>query len=109
MPTIELPPFTPLTLHVTAIFALFATAAVKVSIPPVSTVALDGVTVTATGITAAGHLPLFAFAGAAVLAEVALTTTSAVSVRPASSVTVNRTVNEPVAGATTVAVEVLAF
>ena len=109
IPTVELPPFTPLTLHVTAMFAVFVTAAVKVCMAPVSTVAVAGVTVTATGIAAAGHLPLFALDGAVVVAEVALTTTSAVSVWPASSVTVNRTVNEPVAGATTVAVDVLAF
>jgi len=109
IPTIELPPFTPLTLQVTTIFAVFVTAAVKVCMAPVSTVAVAGVTVTATGMAAAGHLLLFALAGAVVVADVALTTTSAVSVRPASSVTVNRTVNEPVAGATTVAVDVLAF
>src|SRR5580698_6324425 len=30
MPTVELPPLTPLTLHVTVIFAVFVTAAMKV-------------------------------------------------------------------------------
>jgi hypothetical protein len=109
IPTVEFPPFTPLTLHVTAMFAVFVTAAMNVCMPPVGTVAVGGVTVTATGVADAAHLPLFALAGAVVVADVALTTTSAVSVRPASSVTVNRTVNEPVAGATTVAVAMLAF
>jgi hypothetical protein len=109
IPTVELPPFTPLTLHVTVVFEVFVTAAVKVCMAPVCRVAVTGVTVTATGVADAGHLPLFALDGAVVVAEVALTTTSAVSARPASSVTVNRTVNEPVAGATTVAVDVLAF
>lgn len=109
IPTVELPPFTPLTLHVTAVFEVFVTAAMNVCMAPAFTVAVAGVTVTATGVTDAGHLPPFAFDGAVVVADVALTTTSAVSVRPASSVTVNRTVNVPVAGATTVAVEVLAF
>jgi len=109
MPTVELPPATSLTLQVTAIFEVLVTAAVKVCIAPVCTVAVAGVTVTATGFAAAGHFPLFALAGAVVVADVALTTTSAVSVLPASSVTVSRTVNEPVAGATTIAIDVLAF
>jgi hypothetical protein len=104
-----LPPATPLTLHVTAVFEVFVTAAANVFMPfPACTVAVGGVTVTATGSTAAGHLPVFAFAGAVVVAAAALTTTSAVSWRPVSSVTVKRTVIEPVAGATTVAVAVLA-
>ncbi len=38
IPTVELPPLTPLTLHVTAMFAVFVTAAVKVCMAPVSTV-----------------------------------------------------------------------
>lgn len=109
MPTAELPPFTPLTLHVTAVFAVLVTAAVNVCMAPVCKMAVAGVTATATGIAAAGHFPLLALDGAVVVAAVALTTTSAISVRPASSVTVKRIVNEPAAGATTVAVDVLAF
>ena len=109
MPTVALPPVTPLTLHVTAVFEVFVTVAVNVFVPvPTCTLAVIGVIATATGMAAAGHLPLLAFAGAVVVAAVALTTTSAVSWRPASSVTVNRTVKEPVAGATSVAVAVLA-
>ena len=46
--------------------------------------------------------------GAADVAVVGVTTTSAVSCRPASSVTVRRTVKEPDEGATTVAVSVFA-
>src|SRR3954463_2375706 len=104
MPTVEFPPATPLTLQVTAIFDVLVTAAMKVCIAPVCTVAVAGVTVTATGFAAAGHFPLFALAGAGVVADVALPIPSAISVLPASSVTVSRTVNEPVVGATTVAV-----
>ena len=89
-------------------FAVFVTVAVKVFVPLVTTVAVVGATEIATGIAAAGHLPLFAFAGAVVVAAVELTTTLAVSVLPASSATVNCKVIEPVAGATTVAVAVFA-
>src|SRR6185295_14410284 len=108
MPTIALPPTAPFTLHVTAVLAVLVTATVNVCMPPTWTLAVAGVTATATGMAAAGHLPLFAFAGAVVVAAVVLTTTSAVSWRPPSSVTVSRTVIDPVAGATTVAVAVLA-
>jgi len=80
IPTVALPPATPLTLHVTAVFEVFVTVAVNICMPvPACKLFVAGVTVTATGSTAAGHLPLFAFAGAVVVADVALTTTSAVS------------------------------
>jgi hypothetical protein len=68
--------------------------------------AVVGATATAT---VDGQPSVFvATAGAAVVAEADDTTTSAVSSFPASSVTVSRTVNDPDAGATTVAVAVFA-
>jgi len=59
-------------------------------------------------VTGAAQAVAPAFAGAAEVALAELTTTSAASVRPWSSVTVTRTVNVPEAGAITVAVEVFA-
>src|SRR3954462_3226529 len=50
-----------------------------------------------------------AFAGASDVAEVGLNTTSAVSTRPASSVTVRRTAPNPQEGAAAVAVAPAAF
>src|SRR5471032_2238125 len=73
--------------------------------------ALAGATVTVTGeviATALRQAFVPAVEGAADVALAELTTTSAVSMRPASSVTVSRTVNEPEDGATTVAVLVFA-
>jgi hypothetical protein len=106
IPTVELPPATPLTLHVTAIFAVLITLAENICVPPAAIFAVIGDTATDTE--DAEHLPVLAFAGAVVVAADALTATSAVSVLPASSVTVNRMVSDPLAGATTVAVEVFA-
>lgn len=68
--------------------------------------AVAGATVTATF---DGQPSVFiATAGAEVVAAAGDTTTSAVSIFPASSVTVSRTVNDPDVGATTVAVAVFA-
>ena len=53
------------------------------------------------------HAFVPAVAGAVVVTVFELTTTSAVSCRPISSVTVSRTVYDPELGATTVAVSVL--
>ncbi len=94
----------------TFVFVVFVTVAVKVFVPPLaSTLAVVGAIEMATGTTTAAHPAMpFAVAGAAVVADVDATTTSAVSCRPTSSTTVKRTVNEPDAGATTVAVDVLA-
>ena len=65
--------------------------------------AVAGLTDTATGVAGAGQVPLSADAGAEVVAAVVLITTCAVSVRPASSVTVTWIVMGPELGATTVA------
>ena len=111
VPNVELPPGTSLTNHVTRVSVAFETVAVKVCAPtPATSVTDAGDTVIETGgvmMIGVGHAGAPAADGAAVVAEFGLTTTSAVSSRPASSVTVNRTVYEPLAGATTVAVSVL--
>src|SRR5215472_10823593 len=86
VPTVELPPDTPFTHQVTVESSELLMTAVKVSVaPPASRLALVGLIATETGL---GHPSvLTAVAGAAVVAEVGDTTTSAVSSRPASSVT----------------------
>lgn len=107
VPTVALPPAMPLTCHVTVEFSVLPTVAVNVLVPPLaSTLALLGETATVTGF--GQPKVLVALAGADEVAELADTTASAVSCRPASSVTVSRTVKLPDAGATTVAVEVFA-
>ena len=63
--------------------------------------------IAAGGVTSAGHALLWAAAGADVDVLVEPIAISAESCRPASSVTVRRTVNEPVAGAFTEVVAVL--
>jgi hypothetical protein len=73
VPTVELPPATPLTCHVTAVFDVLVTAALNAWLPPALNEILDGVTVTVTGV--AGHVPLLAEGGADVVAEVAFTVT----------------------------------
>jgi hypothetical protein len=101
-----------LTCQVTAVLVVLVTVAVKACVlAPTFTLALAGDTETPTGeatATALGQAFAPALAGAVVVAAFELTVTSAVSCRPASSVTVSRTVNEPDAGATTTAVLVLA-
>lgn len=73
VPTVELPPLTPLTCHVTAVLDVLVTVALKAWLPPAFKDTLAGVTATATGV--AGQLPLLADDGADVVAEVALTVT----------------------------------
>lgn len=73
VPTVELPPLTPLTCHVTAVLDVFVTVALNAWVPPAFNDTLDGVMVTATGV--AGQVPLLADDGADVVAEVALTFT----------------------------------
>ena len=101
VPTVELPPTTPLTFQVTPVFGVFVTVAVKVCMPTsVGMVTVVGETVTLTGgggAIAAGHALVPAFAGAAEVVVLELIVTSAVSCLPLSSVTVSRTVT--VAGA----------
>ena len=46
MPTVELPPATPLTCQVTAVFVVFSTEAVNALLAPVASVALLGLTLT---------------------------------------------------------------
>jgi hypothetical protein len=73
VPTVELPPVTPLTCQVTAMLDVLVTAALNAWVPPAFNDTLDGVTVTVTGV--AGQVPLLADDGADVFAEVALTVT----------------------------------
>jgi hypothetical protein len=91
---------------------VLVTVAVKAcELAPTVRLALAGDTETSTGeatATALGQAFVPALAGAVVVAAFELTVTSAVSRRPASSVTVSRSVNEPAEGATTTAVLVLA-
>jgi hypothetical protein len=47
VPTVELPPEMPLTLHVTAVFVVLITVAVKSCVPPTGTDAAAGSTLTA--------------------------------------------------------------
>ena len=89
---------------------VLAALAVKACVPdPATTLAVPGHTAT----TGAGVLTeqdlSVAFVGAIDVAELGLNTTSAVSVFPASSVTVTRTVPYPQAGAVAVAVALVAF
>src|SRR4029077_4916763 len=103
VPTVELPPVTPLTCQVTAMLFPSFTGAVNCCEPLTACTFADaGATATLIGGgggIAVGHALLPALDGAV---EVVLTveiTTSAVSVLPASSVTVRRTVVVPDVGA----------
>jgi hypothetical protein len=108
VPTVALPPTTPSTSQVAAVSEVFVTAAAKAVVPPPAfTVAVAGDIATVTRFRAARQEVVPAVAGAVLAAWVALTVTSALSVRPTSSVTVSSTWKEPEEGATTVAVEVL--
>jgi hypothetical protein len=98
VPTVALPPTMPSTRHVTDGSAAFATVAVNVLVAPVCTLDVAGDTATSTGAQASEP----AVPGVRV-AAVGVTTTSARSVRPASSVTSRRSVNEPVTGTSTAA------
>jgi hypothetical protein len=90
MPTVVLPPVTPFTCHVTTVFSVLPTVGVNVCVLPTSMLTLVGLTATVTGF---GQPSVFtAFAGAEEVAAADDTMTSAVSVFPASSVTVRRTV-----------------
>ena len=108
VPTDELPPAIPSTLHVTTVLAVFASVAVNVCVAPAVSVAAPGATETVTDIADCGQVPLFAAAGTEVFVDDELRVTSAVSVRPASSVTVTWTTIAPDDGATTTALGVLA-
>ena len=109
VPTVVLPPPTPPTCQMTALEAAPPTVALKVCVfpEPAINVALVGEMPTAVRpdiSMSARQAVLPALAGADVAAELGVTVTSALSMLPASSVTVTRTVNDPLAGATTVAV-----
>jgi hypothetical protein len=109
VPTVVLPPAPPLTCQFTAVEGAPPTVALKVCVlpEPATNVALVGEMPTALRLDrsiSARQAVLPAPAGADVEAELGVTVTSALSVLPASSVTVTRTVNDPLAGATTVAV-----
>jgi hypothetical protein len=112
VPTVALPPATPSTRHVTPeLLCAFDTVAVKSSAPlPASRVTQGGDTPTAVGgggLTSTGHALPPAFDGAEVTVLVAAIEISAESCSPRSSVTVSRTVNEPVTGALTDVVGVM--
>jgi hypothetical protein len=112
VPTEASPPGTLLTCQVTAVLVVSVTVAVKACVSaPGCRLALVGETDTLTGeATAMALRQAFvpAVTAAVVVTAFGFTVTSAVSCRPASSVTVSRTVNGPDAGATTTAVFVLA-
>ena len=112
MPTVASPPTIPSTAQVTEpSLCAFATVAANCWCPLVaSSVTAVGDTdtlIAAGGVTSAGHALSPAAAGADVDVLVDRIAISAESCRPASSVTVRRTVNEPVAGAFTEVVAVL--
>jgi len=75
VPTVELPPATPPTSHVTAVLLALLTVAVNICVPPALNVTLAGETLTVTGKAATGQLPLLADAGAVVVAVFELTVT----------------------------------
>ena len=77
VPTDELPPAIPSTLHVTTVLAVFASVAVNVCVAPAVSVAAPGATETVTDIADCGQVPLFAAAGAEVEAP-----TSTIDVAP---------------------------
>src|SRR5258708_1983681 len=107
VPTVALPPTTPATSQVAPVSEAFVMVAAKAAVPPpAGTLAVAGDIATVTRFSAARQEFVPAVAGAAVVAWVELTVTSALSVRPASSVTMSSTWKEPDDGATTVAVEV---
>ena len=106
VPVVELPPTIPLTLQVTTVFVVFVTVAVKVWDAAASSVAVGGSTVTFTGrggTTAARHAFVPALAGAVVATVLEVSTTSAESCLPASSMTVTVAVILPDVGAMNVA------
>ena len=98
VPTVALPPTTPSTCHVTVESAAFATVAVNIWVAWVCMLDVAGETVTLIGAQpSAGAVP------GILVAAVGVTTTSARSTRPASSVTASRIVNALVAGTSTTA------
>src|ERR1700741_2855083 len=108
VPTVVLPPATPLTSQVTPVFEVFPRVAVNVcAVPPAWTLSVVGQTATTivAGVREQAPVPE-TLPGAVVVAEGGLITTSAVSWRFRSSVTVSRTVPSPQDGAVTVAVAV---
>ena len=111
VPTVVSPPATPLTSQLTAVFAELATSAVKSCAPaPACTLEETGQTCTSiAGVVKLQPLDPDAVAGAVLDAEVGVITTSAVSVSPALSVTVKRTVEMRQLGAVTVGFAALAF
>ena len=108
VPTVALPPATPFTCQVTAVLVVLPSVAARVSVEPVCTLSVDGHTsIWIDGATV--EQPFCpAVDGALLLTELGVMTTSAVSVRPASSVTVSATVATPHEGAVTLALEVAA-
>src|SRR5688572_4950325 len=84
---------TPLTCQVTVVSAAFATVAVNVCVECVWTLEVAGDTVTSTG-----AQPSASAVPGDLVARVGVTTTSARSTRPASSVMASRSVNESAAG-----------
>src|SRR4051794_17313813 len=104
MPTVALPPGILLTDHVTVLSVVFATDAVTDCCLPVTTWIEAGHTATNTFGVVVEQAGVATSAGAVEVAEVGLNRTSAVSVRPPSSVRIRRSVPYPQDGAVTVAV-----
>lgn len=96
VPTVELPPTMPLTCHVTVASAALTTVAVNVCVAWVCMLEVEGDTVTSIG-----PQPSATAVPGVLLAAVGVTTTSARSTRPASSVTARRSVKESAAGTAT--------
>src|SRR5580704_3008789 len=105
LPTVELPPLIPLTCQLTTVSVVLTSVAVKICVAPVATLLTPGHTATCRAGAAREQTLWPATDGAFVVADVGVITTFAVSVRPASSVTVRATVPIPQVGATMVALE----
>ena len=88
VPIVELPPAIPLTCHVTDSSVVFATVAVNDCVSPVLMFAVIGQIATRIEAVEAEHEVTVAFVGALDVEDAGLSTTLAVSCRPASSVTV---------------------
>src|SRR5215469_10299444 len=108
VPIVALPPGMLFTCQLTSVSLVLARLAVRVSVAPACTLPLAGQTPSATAGALVEQEPCPAADGAAVVTELEVMTTLAVSVWPASSVTVSATVPTPQDGPATDALEVAA-
>jgi hypothetical protein len=109
VPTVALPPATPLTAQVTVVSVVFARLAVKDCEPFAWTEAVVGQISIWTAAACSEQDIWPAVAGAGVVIALGLITTSALSWRPRSSVTTSLTVDRPQEGAVMEAVAVFAL